>query len=109
MQAKPNYCLTKNRKKMAIVESLDELAMHIAGASVDIVNGEYREGEYLGTLLVRDSFGNIWSGCRVSNSVAALVEANRAKRHKRAFERYRQKYAKVPSELRPIPTSEISK
>lgn len=58
---KPYYALTMNGKAMAIVPSLSEAVMHIAGCAVDMVDGQYVQGTIVGTLLSIDHAGNRWS------------------------------------------------
>ena len=88
MANKTEYCLTCNGKKLAIVASLDDARMYIGSNSIDVIDGQYIQSKVVGSLVAFDIAGNRWSVCRVSKSVAAIVEASRKRRHDKAFQAF---------------------
>lgn len=85
---KSEYCLTRNGKKVAIVDNLESARLHIGSCSVDCIGGQWVQGKMVGSLVAYDVGENRWSVCRVSPQIAGKVRKATEKRHWEAFQAF---------------------
>lgn len=87
------YAITLNGSKRYCVKTLDDARNELAIVTIDTVNCVI-DGRMVGALIAIDGQGNRWSVCRVTPSVAALVQANADRRWKARWRRHLAKFAK---------------
>lgn len=85
MTTKTHYALTRNRKPFAVVATLEDAKLNLGSAIVNIVDGDYVCGRFIGELIALDINGDIYSVRRVSPQHAGRIAAAANRRHNQAW------------------------